>query len=97
MNDTSTYDLERIKELVVEGRRIITLSALRGARSIGLEEDEIVDAVLALKAADFYKTMPAEKIPGLWQDVYRPNFRGVDLYVKLQITGQAVIISFKRL
>lgn len=97
MTKTPTYDLERIKALVAEGQLVITLSALRGARFIGMDEEAIVDVVLALQSADFYKTMPAEKLPGLWQDVYRPNFYGFDLYVKLQITGQAVVISFKRL
>jgi hypothetical protein len=38
----------------------------------------------------------AEKKPGLWQDVYHPVYRGVELYVKLQVTGAAVVISFKR-
>lgn len=33
----------------------------------------------------------------LWQDVYRPTFREVDLYVKLQISPEerGVVISFK--
>ena len=35
----------------------------------------------------------------LWQDVYRPNYGGVPLYVKVQIVGErmAVVISFKAL
>jgi hypothetical protein len=41
--------------------------------------------------------MPAEKIPGLWQDVYKIHYQGVRVYLKLQIgaSGHSVIISFK--
>jgi hypothetical protein len=41
--------------------------------------------------------MPADKAPGLFQDVYKINFGGVPVYLKIQIgaTGRAVVISFK--
>ena len=86
----------RIQELVRTGARIITLSALTGARELGFDEEDIDEVVIGLTESDFYKTMPAEKLPGLWQDVYRPKHKGQELYVKLQIVGKAVVISFKR-
>jgi motility quorum-sensing regulator/GCU-specific mRNA interferase toxin len=57
------------------------------------------DCVLALTPADFYKTMESEAAPGLWQDVYRPVFSGLAMYLKLQISfdGFVVVISFKEL
>lgn len=55
--------------------------------------------VLALTASDFYETMESDAVPGLWQDVYRPTYGLMALYVKLQIErdGDAIVISFKAL
>jgi motility quorum-sensing regulator/GCU-specific mRNA interferase toxin len=96
MNRKPTYALERIKTLVRSGERIITLSALSGARELGLDEADIDEVVLNLDEQDFYKTMESERLPSLWQDVYRPVYREFELYVKLQIMSCAVVISFKR-
>ena len=93
------YDLELMLELVGQGKltRVITTAARDGGRECGFEEDELVEAVLALTTTDFYKSMEAEKRPGMRQDVYHSSFRGVELYIKLQISpeGDAVIIQFK--
>ena len=49
-----------------------------------------------LNETHFYKTMPAEKKPGLMQDVYRITYQGRRLYLKLQVVnGWAAVISFK--
>ena len=57
------------------------------------------DSVVALQATDFYKSMASEMRPGTWQDVYRPVYLGIPLYVKLQLTPArlVVVISFKEL
>ena len=91
----ATYNLETIKALIQKGEFFITVSAQQGARQLGFDHGEIVECVLVLGFSDFYKTMPSEKIPGLFQDVYRPEFKGKSLYVKLQVTSKAVVISFK--
>src|SRR5687768_12923922 len=92
-----TYDLEHLQQLVGQGSlsRIITDTALQEAASLGLGVSEIVEAVLGLTPAHFYKSMEAEKRPGYWQDVYRREFREMELYVKLQIAadGRAVIVQ----
>jgi motility quorum-sensing regulator/GCU-specific mRNA interferase toxin len=95
-----TYDLELVQQLVGQGplSRLITSAARRGARECGfMATGTIVDAVLALSPANFYKTMEAERCPGLWQDVYHSGFFGVDLYIKLQISPQGigVVVQFK--
>jgi len=93
------YDLDLMLQLVGQGEltRVVTTAARAGARECGFGEDELVEAVLALSTADFYKSMEAEKRPGTWQDVYHSLFRGVELYIKLQISpdGDAVVIQFK--
>jgi motility quorum-sensing regulator/GCU-specific mRNA interferase toxin len=95
-----TYDLELVQQLVGQGplSRLITSAARRGARECGFTSTgAIVDAILALSSANFYKTMVAERFPGLWQDVYHSAFHGVDLYIKLQISpeGVGVVVQFK--
>ena len=99
MNTLPTYDLDEIKELLKsEETRIITRRDRREAVSLGYADDDaMVDRVLMLQANEFYKTMEAETMPGLWQDVYRSDDLTVTLYIKLQISfnGKGVIISFK--
>jgi len=95
---TPSYDLQVVQRLVADGSYIIRASALNGAGELSFDQTDIKDCVLGLTVADFYKTMAAEKVPGLMQDVYRPTCLGVELYVKLQIAlvNQAVVISFKK-
>jgi len=96
-----TYSLARIKELVAAGQRVITGTAQCDAGVLGFAEADIEECIQSLQDADFHKTMPAESVKGLFQDVYYPRFRGRRLYVKLQIAAsvmnreQAVVISFK--
>lgn len=75
----------------------ITGSALRDAAALGYGSEEIVEVIQGIDAVHFYKTMPSEKRPGYWQDVYRVPDRGMELYVKF--TSDAVtefkLLSFK--
>jgi len=95
------YDLDRIKELIVAGRCIVTLTALTCGQELGYTgRQEIKDRVLKLKKSEIYKTMTVNdtNFKDLWQDVYKTS--GIDepaLYIKLQISRaeEAVIISFK--
>lgn len=97
----ATYDLALIHQLVRLSRYRITGSAAAGAWARGFDALDIVECVLGLQGDDFYKTMPSTTLPGRWQDVYRPNYQGVVLYVKVQVLSAPdeqellVIISFK--
>jgi motility quorum-sensing regulator / GCU-specific mRNA interferase toxin len=95
-----TYDLQRLQQLIGQGplTRRITNSATDAAALLGLGEDDIVEVVLSLAPAQFYKSMEAERRPGLWQDVYHAAYHGVGLYIKLQLepAGLAVVVQFKR-
>ena len=97
---TPTYDLERIQQLVGQGplTSVVTTAALDGAHECGWDQSRVIEAVLMLRPSDFYKTMEAEKRPGMWQDVYHLRIESVDLYVKLQIDfdGCATVVQFKR-
>ena len=94
-----TYDLAEIQQRVRSGYFRVTASARATIIRLQLERSAASDCVLALTEADFYKSMESEAVPGLWQDVYRPMFDGLVMYVKLQIAfdGFVVMISFKEL
>lgn len=97
-----TYDLTRVVALIAARRYRITGLAVNEAGELGFDESDIVECVGTLSSAHFYKTMEAEKRPGFWQDVYRTEYGGIPLYVKLQLEGQTpgdllVVIQFKRL
>ena len=96
-----TYSLQRVQELVTLVRYRISGTAVNGAGDLGFDEQDVVACVGALVTADFYKTMEATHRPGFWQDVYRPVYGGIDVYVKVQLEGTdpddtAVLIQFKR-
>ena len=103
----ATYDLQLVKKLIQEGRYTITQTAANTAKQdFGLDAMQIVEKIKSLRSSEFYKTMPSEQKPGMWQDVYRQRItldkKQVYAYVKLQINqfsnGQmAVIISYKYL
>lgn len=92
------YDLQVVKTLMREGLYRITTSAMQSAHLLGFFQDDICDCILRhLNETHFYKSMQSEKFPDLWQDVYKLNYRGVRVYLKLQIgyVGRSVVISFK--
>lgn len=93
----ASYDLTRVQALVQEGNFVIRGVALDHAFLLGFDRYDIVACVLALDDSDFVKTMSAEQCPGLMQDVYKPIYLGLRMYVKVQLaqTGSAVVVQFK--
>jgi hypothetical protein len=100
MNDSSpTYSLSDLKAKVDIGHYAITLKAAGDAGSMGMDEEDITDCIRALTKADFYKTMPSDKVPGRFQDVYKTHWCGKPIYAKLTLGfpgNKAVVVSFKR-
>jgi motility quorum-sensing regulator/GCU-specific mRNA interferase toxin len=64
---------------------------------LGLDLSDMLDVVRGLKAADFYKSMTTYADHTVWQDVYRPHTRSGDLYLKLTVIDDVLIVSFKEL
>lgn len=91
------YLLSEIKRLVANpNTRYVTTTALQGANALGMGEREIVEAVMNLHPADFYKAMTTLRNSRLWQDVYRPYVRGQRVYLKIQVDQErGIVISFK--
>ncbi len=75
----------------------MTASAVTGAEELGFNRSGVIGVVLALTPADFYKSMTTYTDHALWQDVYRPKTSAGDVYLKLMVIDDLVIVSFKEL
>ena len=89
--------LARVHALVAEGRVRSTMSALGGAAALDLDFDGMVDVVGALTPRDFFKSMTTYADHTIWQDVYRPRTSVGDVYLKLTVIDDVLIVSFKEL
>ena len=86
-----------VKSLVEAGQVRTTQSVRLGATAMGLDLSDMLTVVLALKPADFYKSMTTHADHTVWQDVYRPSTRSGGLYLKLTVINDVLIVSFKEL
>jgi motility quorum-sensing regulator/GCU-specific mRNA interferase toxin len=57
----------------------------------------MVAIVLTLTPKDFYKSMTTYSDNTIWQDVYRPTTEYGDIYLKLTVVDDVLIVSFKEL
>lgn len=90
-------ELSIVKVMLQAGKVRITTSALAGADALGLDAKEIVSIVMALTLKDFYKSMTSHNNHREWQDVYRPTTYVGEVYVKLIVVNDVLILSFKEL
>lgn len=68
-----------------------------GAVALGLDYHGMLEVISALTPRDFYKSMTTHADHTIWQDVYRPRTSAGDVYLKLTVTDDVVIVSFKEL
>jgi motility quorum-sensing regulator/GCU-specific mRNA interferase toxin len=86
-----------VKALVETGKVRTTHAARVGANELGFTLSEMLAVVMALTPADFYKSMTTHADHTVWQDVYRPSTQAGDLYLKLTVIDDVLIVSFKEL
>ena len=87
-----------VKELVEAGKVQATASAFQGARLLGIDDlAGMCAVVLSLTSADFYKSMTTHADHRIWQDVYRPSTPAGEVYLKLTVIDDVLIVSFKEL
>lgn len=86
-----------VKAMVEAGKVRSTMSALAGGAALGFDFAGIVEVVLALTPADFYKSMSTHADHRVWQDVYRPMTAAGEVYLKLTVIDDVLIVSFKEL
>ena len=91
--------LQVVKALIEAGLVRATASAFAGARELDINDlAGMCAVVLALTSADFYKSMTTHGDHRVWQDVYRSRTTNSDdVYLKLTVIDDVLIISFKEL
>lgn len=89
--------LSVVKALVDEGKVRTTQTARAGAAELGFDYSSMLAVVMALKSADFYKSMTTHADHTVWQDVYRTSTLVGDVYLKLTVIDDVLIVSFKEL
>ena len=87
-----------VKTFVEAGQVRATATAYTGARELGINDlAGMCSVILALTPADFYKSMTTHADHTVWQDVYRPSTQAGDVYLKLTVIDDVLIVSFKEL
>ena len=89
--------LSKVKALIEAGKVRSTGSALAGGAALGLDFEGIVGVVMALTPSDFYKSMTTHADHRIWQDVYQPTTPVGEVYLKLTVIDDVLIVSFKEL
>jgi motility quorum-sensing regulator/GCU-specific mRNA interferase toxin len=86
-----------VKTLLAAGKVRSTFSALAGGAALGFDFAGIVNVIASLTSKDFYKAMTTHADHRVWQDVYRPTTHGGEVYIKLTVMDDVLIVSFKEL
>ena len=91
--------LSIVKALVEAGKVKATASAFNGARELGINDlAGMCAVVMALTSADFHKSMTTHADHRIWQDVYHAKATSsADVYLKLTVIDDVLIVSFKEL
>jgi len=95
--NTPHCKLSKVKSLIEAGKVRSTGSALGGGAALGLDFEGVVGVVMALAPSDFYKSMTTHADHRIWQDVYRPTTPVGEVYLKLTVIDDVLIVSFKEL
>ena len=86
-----------MKALARAGQVRTTRAAREGGAALGFDFDGMLAVVLALTTADFHKSMTTHADHRVWQDVYRPTTSAGEMYLKLMVIDDVLIVSFKEL
>jgi len=89
--------LSLVKALIEAGKVRSTMSALAGGAALGLDFGGIIGVIQAMTTADFYKSMTTHADHRVWQDVYKPSTPVGEVYLKLTVIDDVLIVSFKEL
>ena len=91
--------LSVVKALIEADRVKATASAFNGARDLGINDlAGMCAVVMSLTSADFFKSMTTHADHRIWQDVYRASTAScADVYLKLTVIDDVLIVSFKEL
>ena len=95
---TAHCKLEHVKALISANKVRATISAANCASEVGVHNlQEMCNVIASLTRSDFYKSMTTHADHTVWQDVYRPSTQAGDVYLKLMVVDDVLIVSFKEL
>ena len=89
--------MTRVKALIEAGKVRPTHTARATAALLGFDFKGMIAVVASLTMKDFYKSMTTYADNTIWQDVYRPRTSAGDVYLKLTVLDDVLIVSFKEL
>lgn len=91
--------LSIVKALIEADRVNATASAFNGARELGINDlAGMCAVVMSLTSTDFFKSMTTHADHRIWQDVYHAKTaNSADVYLKLTVIDDVLIVSFKEL
>ena len=89
--------LSLVKAMLKDGKVRTTKAAREGGTALGFDFDGMVAIVMALTSVDFYKSMTTHADHRIWQDVYRPTTPIGEVYLKITVIDDVLIVSFKEL
>ncbi|MFS8332903.1 type II toxin-antitoxin system MqsR family toxin, partial [Escherichia coli] len=87
--------LSEHKTLSISWSHYPTRSALLNADELGLDFDGMCNVIIGLSESDFYKSMTTYSDHTIWQDVYRPRLVTGQVYLKITVIHDVLIVSFK--
>lgn len=87
--------LSIVKSLVSAGKVRATRAARTEARKLKIDEVDMLRIVMALEPSDFHKSMTTHTDHRVWQDVYCPYTYAGNIYLKLTVSDDVLIVSFK--
>ena len=95
---TPHYNLQCIQADVQRlGAVAFTKSALDGGRTMGLTLAQMQRVITSLERSALYKSMSTHADHKVWQDVYRRKTQAGEVYLKLTVIDDVLIVSFKEL
>lgn len=95
---TPHCNLSVVKALVEAGQVRATASAYNGARELGINDlAGMCGVIMMLAPANFYKSMTTHADHRIWQDVYHAKIADNEVYLKLTVIDDVLIVSFKEL
>jgi|SRR5690348_7864289 len=92
------YRLTDIKAAFADPTKLNrSFGSKQGADALGMDDQTVIDVIQALAPADFEKSMTSYSNHQVWQDVYKPQTGGTELYVKFTLDDMnaLILVSFK--
>jgi motility quorum-sensing regulator/GCU-specific mRNA interferase toxin len=89
------YPLPTVKRLVADKRVRFTMTAVAGGAEMGFIVEEMLKVVSGLASKNLYKSMTSHADHRVWHDVYHVETKRGEVYLKLTVVEELLIISFK--